>query len=184
MFNEKIDIFYRLVCLFAFVVVIIFLDNLIGLCVLAIIFLLINKAKLNFVVITLLLLMLIGFLVAYYLEAFNFLRLLLMVCSVYYFIDLKDFSSVYEKTKVSNILDTIKKNNKQKILVKGENIDIKKIQESVDEKSDNDYSLIKENEVLHFANENSKEKKGFHSNTLGITYVIVHLIVLFISIVI
>lgn len=175
--NYNISLICRIICLLTFVLVIIFIDNLYVLGILACIIFILVRLDNNIIISIIMILNFIGFMAGYVNGSFLLLRILLIISYSYYF--LKD--NIYkEKVKIIDnkdmLYDKILKRNENKIksIMKGEIVD----QEIIKDKSDYDF--------MEYQHKGFEKKYSINKDISmqEVFYVLVHLFLLFISIII
>ncbi len=158
-FDSKINIIYRLICLFTFLFVIIFVNNISTVFILFIIIFLLNIRSNDYKSSILLLLTFLIFIICYYFKKYDIFRIMVIVNYSYYFIN-------YEK-----------EDKEYKNIKKGEKID--KIEESKEERKEILNVKKQENKLIRFGN-----NINYYNSDHTIFYIFIHLFLLFISIVI
>lgn len=176
MFNNKeIKIIDRLVCLLTFILVILFIDNLYTLIILGLFIFSLVKFDDHFKRLFLIIFMLIGVILGYFYYNFILLRISLIIgFIVYFFYDYQKNGKCEIIYHNDDIYDKIYKRNEKKYnkIKKGELID----KEIIKDKTISDYNELKNNINFSFSSLKS-------ISSLEISYVTLHLLFLFVSII-
>ena len=168
--NYQIKFISKIICLLTFISVIIFINNLYTLGLIAI-FIFIFLKIINYRVVILIILNIIGFIIGYISNNLILLIVVLVITCCYYYLE---NDSLVSDDKNDIIYQKLYQKNQKKIskiLKEGEVID----KEMIKEKTDNDYEIVKNNFIY-------SNHKSFSMNDLY--YVLIHLSCLFISIII
>ena len=177
-FKKEVDIFYRVICLIAFGIVIIFSNNIATYFLLGLFLLFgcLKKEKLNIFI------LIIITIIAFLINNFFLIKIILIIDYAFYFMGDNYIKKDVSKKSTDKYYDTIYNSNKKKItnvLEKGD-IDSKIIKE-IEDKTKVDLEKKKENLLLRYHQDKVYIKKN---NSDIIYYVAFHLIILFLSILI
>lgn len=152
---------YRIVCLSVFLIVILMIKSIFTISILMMFFILVTRKDNNLLFVLFYLLGLLGFIMGYLVNDLDFFKVIIMVCYVYYFLNVPSFNS-YVKHNVDTFFDKKLTSNKER-------------KEETEAVNDNEYLRFKEN------NKDNKAERKKTSN-MEVMYVTIHLLFLFISI--
>ena len=164
MYDEEIDINYRYICLITFAIILLFSNNIITYAILLFIVILRNVKKETALVNISFIFTFIALLFVLFLDNYLLLKVMIIIDYCLYFLDINS---------INNLKD--KKNSFRK---KGEKIDNKTVDEL------NSYEIMKKNELKFLRFNNTNDNYITIKNKDNVSYVVFHLIILFISILI